>query len=52
MDWFDGDSGGRDSHDVDAGGDWNWVNVGCVAVFVVLAVVMFTVLDWVRDLLF
>ncbi|WMX48133.1 hypothetical protein [Streptomyces roseicoloratus] len=52
MDWFDGDSGGRDNHGLDAGGEWNWVNVGCIAFFVLLAVIMFTVLGWARDLLF
>ncbi|MEU6979412.1 MULTISPECIES: hypothetical protein [unclassified Streptomyces] len=53
MDWLDGEiGGGRDDDLPDTGGSWNWVNVVLIGVFVLLAVGMFSVLHWLRDLVF
>ncbi|MEU7030772.1 hypothetical protein AB0A60_29310 [Streptomyces sp. NPDC046275] len=52
MDWIDGElGGGRGDGPPGGEGGWNWVNVGCIAFFVILAVIMFSVLGWLRDLI-
>ncbi|WP_328946484.1 hypothetical protein OG259_38535 [Streptomyces sp. NBC_00250] len=50
MDLFDGELGGSDEHDVDAGGGCSWFYVVLIGLLILVVVVMNWFVDFVRSL--